>query len=169
MGQWVGAQGRPKLTKISKTCPHCDITCRKAPAKTKNVFSMSTRRLGESEEGLNSSLAPASCDLWPKKSRPITAVKGLNTFTTQQQIFVMQEQVYWCIYNGTSDYQPPFPGSYEQSQVHNFRSLGCKEIRDFVLMQRFVQLIQKQSLYLEGNVLQTSPNTIHSGELSMAN
>jgi len=28
MGQWVGAQGSPKVTKISKTCPHCDVTSR---------------------------------------------------------------------------------------------------------------------------------------------
>jgi len=36
--------------------------------KTKNVlFSMSTRRLAESVEGLNSSLALAAGDLWPKK------------------------------------------------------------------------------------------------------
>jgi len=29
MGQWVGVQDRPKVTKISKTCPHCDVTPRK--------------------------------------------------------------------------------------------------------------------------------------------
>jgi len=38
MGQWVEAQGRPKVTKISITCPHCDVTSRKPPPKTKNVF-----------------------------------------------------------------------------------------------------------------------------------
>jgi len=38
MGQWVGAQGRPKVTKISKTCPHCDVTSRKPPPKTKKLF-----------------------------------------------------------------------------------------------------------------------------------
>jgi len=27
----------------------------------------------------------------------------LNTFTTQQQIFAGAKQIYWCIYNGTSD------------------------------------------------------------------
>jgi len=36
---------------------------------------MSTRRLAETVEGLNSSLAGA---LWPKKGRPIAVVKGLN-------------------------------------------------------------------------------------------
>jgi len=35
MGQWVGAQGWPKVTKIS-TCPHCDITSRNPPPK--NIF-----------------------------------------------------------------------------------------------------------------------------------
>jgi len=42
-------------------------------------FSMSTKRLAESVEGLNSSLALAVGDLWPKKGRPIAAVKGLNS------------------------------------------------------------------------------------------
>jgi len=32
---------------------------------------MSTRRLDESTEGLNSSLALAAGDLWPKKGEPI--------------------------------------------------------------------------------------------------
>jgi len=41
---------------------------------------MSTRRLAESVEGLNSSLALAAGDLWPKKGRPIVAVEGLNFF-----------------------------------------------------------------------------------------
>jgi len=41
-------------------------------AKTKNVFfSMSTGRLAESIEGLNSSLALAAGNLWPKKCVPI--------------------------------------------------------------------------------------------------
>ena len=81
MGQWVGAQGRPKVTKISKTYPHCDVTSRKPPPKTKNFFFMSTRRLAESAEGLNSSLALAAGDLWPKKGRPIVVIKGLKPIT----------------------------------------------------------------------------------------
>jgi len=79
MGQWVGTQGRPKVTKIFKTCLHCDVTSRKPPRKTKNIFSMLTRRLAESVEGLNSFLALAAGDLWPKKGRPTAAVKGLKT------------------------------------------------------------------------------------------
>jgi len=79
MGQWVAAQGQPKVTKISKTCPHCDVTSRNPPPKTKNVFfSMLTRRLAESVEGLKSSLPLAAGNLWPKKGRPIAVVKGLE-------------------------------------------------------------------------------------------
>jgi len=77
MGQWVGAQGWPKVTKISKTCLHCDVTSRRPPPKTKNIFLfVSTRRLAESVEGLNSSLVTG--DLWPKKGWPIAVVKGLK-------------------------------------------------------------------------------------------
>jgi len=39
---------------------------------------MSTKRHAESVECLNSSLALAAGDLWPKKGRPITAIKGLS-------------------------------------------------------------------------------------------
>jgi len=49
-----------------------------AKPKTKNVFfDLSTRRLAESVKGLNSSLALAAGDFWPKKGRQIAAVKGL--------------------------------------------------------------------------------------------
>ena len=37
MGQWVGAQGRPKMAKISKTCPLCDVTSRK-PHRNQKFF-----------------------------------------------------------------------------------------------------------------------------------
>jgi len=58
MGQWVGVQGRPKVAKISKTCPHCDVTSGKPQIQSEKIFfSISTRRLAESVEGLNSSLA----------------------------------------------------------------------------------------------------------------
>jgi len=79
MGQWVGAQGLPKVTKISKTCPHCDVTSIKPHRKRKTFFSMSAKRLAESVEGLHSSLAIAVGDLWPKKGQPIAVVKGLRT------------------------------------------------------------------------------------------
>ena len=87
MGQWVGAEGQPKVAKISKTCLLCDVTSRKPPPKTKNVFfSMSTKRLAESVEGLKSSLAVAAGDLWPKKGRPIAAVKGFNVKILQRSV-----------------------------------------------------------------------------------
>ena len=58
MGQWIGAQGRPKVAKISKTCPHCDVTSRKPQTENeKNFYSILTRRLPESVQGLNNSLA----------------------------------------------------------------------------------------------------------------
>jgi len=38
MGQWVGAQDRPKVAKISKTCPHCDVTSRKHPTENEKRF-----------------------------------------------------------------------------------------------------------------------------------
>jgi len=66
MGQWVEAQGRPKVTKFSKTYPHCDVTSRKPPPKTKNFFFDVTGRLAGSAKGLNSSLALAAGDLWPR-------------------------------------------------------------------------------------------------------
>jgi len=78
MGQWIGAQGQVQVAKNLKTCPHCDVTSRKPQTENKKrFFSMSTRRLAESVEGLNSSLALAAGDLWPKKRRPIAAIKGL--------------------------------------------------------------------------------------------
>jgi len=46
--------------------------------KGKTFFSLSTRRLAESVEVLNSSLALAAGDLWPKKGLPIAVVKGLK-------------------------------------------------------------------------------------------
>jgi len=38
MGQWIGAHGQSNVTKISETCLHCDITSRKPPTETKNIF-----------------------------------------------------------------------------------------------------------------------------------
>jgi len=80
MCQWIGAQGWPKVTKISEACPHCDVNSRKPLLKMKNVFSMLTRRLAESVEGLNSSLVLVAGNLWPKKGWPIAVVKGLTSF-----------------------------------------------------------------------------------------
>ena len=46
-----------------------------------------------------------------------------------------------------SSYCQSSPGSYEQSQVHNFRLLSCKEILGFGLTQRFLRLVHMQALY----------------------
>jgi len=63
MGQWVGVQGQAKVAKISQTCPHCDITSRKPQIQSEKFFLISTRRLAESVEGLNSSLAQSPGEL----------------------------------------------------------------------------------------------------------
>jgi len=65
-----------------KTCPHCDVTSRKHQTE-KRFFSISTRRLAESVESLNSSLALAAGNFWSKKSRPIADVKGLKPMKYQ--------------------------------------------------------------------------------------
>jgi len=77
MSQWVKAQGQVKVAKNLKTCPHCLHHLQKTPNR-KTFFSISTKRLAESVEGLNSTLALAAGDFWPKKGRPIVAVKGLS-------------------------------------------------------------------------------------------
>ena len=38
MSQWVGAQGRSKVAKISETFPHCDVTSRNPPTENKKRF-----------------------------------------------------------------------------------------------------------------------------------
>jgi len=80
MGQWVRAQGQVKVAKNLKTWKHALWRhLQKTPnGKQKTCFSISTRRLAESVDGLDSSLAQLSSDFWPKKGRPMVAVKGLN-------------------------------------------------------------------------------------------
>jgi len=63
MGQWVEAQGRPKVANISKTCLLCDVASRKPPTETEIFFMISTTRLAESVQGLNSSLAQSPGEL----------------------------------------------------------------------------------------------------------
>ena len=73
MAHWDSAQGQPKMAKIKQKHPYLW----RPPQKTSNpkrkmfFFSMSTRRLAESVDGLNSSLALTAGDLWPKKGAPI--------------------------------------------------------------------------------------------------
>jgi len=58
--------------KNAKTPPLVTFPPANAKPKTKKFFfSMSTRRLAESVEGLNSSLALAAGDSWSKKGKPI--------------------------------------------------------------------------------------------------
>jgi len=68
MGQLVGAQGQVKVAKKMQNTPTCDVPPSKRQTKNKNIFFMLTRRLAESVDGLNSSLALAAGDLWPKKA-----------------------------------------------------------------------------------------------------
>jgi len=64
MGQMVGAQGRPKEAKISKTCLLCDVTSRNPPTENeKRFFSILIKRLAESVDGLDSLLAQSPDEL----------------------------------------------------------------------------------------------------------
>ena len=78
MGQLAAAQGQVKVAKKCKNIPTCDVPPSKCQTKNRKIFfSMSTRRLAESVESLNSSLALAAGDLWPKKGVARAVVKGL--------------------------------------------------------------------------------------------
>jgi len=81
MGPWVGTQGGAKGDQNFQNMPSLWRHLQKTPNENEKRFiSMSTRRLAESVEGLNSSLALAAGDLWPKKGRPIAAVKRLKQY-----------------------------------------------------------------------------------------
>jgi len=59
---------------------------------------MSTRRLAESVEGLNSSLALAAGNFWPKKGQPITAVKELSDWPKLlNHITVVSKRMLTCL------------------------------------------------------------------------
>jgi len=95
MGQWPGpAKGDQNFQNMPSLWRHLQ----KPPTKTKNVF-MSTRRLAEYVEGLNSSLALAAGDLWPKKGRPIAVVKGLKTASGYNSLiyFMFLQAFSWCL------------------------------------------------------------------------
>ena len=59
MAQWVGVQDQPKVAKKKQKHPHLWRIPQKNPywKRKKFFFSILTRRLAESAEGLNSSLA----------------------------------------------------------------------------------------------------------------
>jgi len=66
MARWIGAQGQVKLAKMAKTCPHCDVTNKKTPNPNPKIFLIETRRLVETVDGLNTSLALLTGELWLK-------------------------------------------------------------------------------------------------------
>jgi len=70
MAHWDSAQGQAKIAKITQKHPYLWRSPQKTSnSKWKTFLSMSTRRLAQSVEVLNSSLAAG--DLWPKKGAPI--------------------------------------------------------------------------------------------------
>jgi len=65
MAHWVGVQSQVKFAKKVKTFPHYDLTPRKPQTQNEKMFfSISIRRLAESVEGYNTSLAQAAGELW---------------------------------------------------------------------------------------------------------
>jgi len=72
MAHWIGAQGRVKVAKKTQKHPHLLSSPPENPKlKAKIFFPISTRRLAESVDVLNCSLALAADDLWPKKCEPL--------------------------------------------------------------------------------------------------
>jgi len=73
---------RPEPVKIGQkfkntpTFPLCDVSPGEPQSQIKKNFLIETRRLSASVEGLNSSLAIAAGELWPKV--PATAVAGAD-------------------------------------------------------------------------------------------
>jgi len=59
------------LAKKTQNTPTCDIPPENSELESKNFLWIETRRLAESAEGLNTSLALAAGKLWPKKYRPL--------------------------------------------------------------------------------------------------
>jgi len=58
----------------------------RTPNPKRKYFSISTRRLAESVEGYNSSLAQSAGELWPEMSRPIQwPTRGLKGFETREK------------------------------------------------------------------------------------
>jgi len=83
MAQWVGIQSQVKVAKKNQKHPHLQRSLQRTPnQKRKPFFSISSRRLAESEVGLDSSLAQSGgklqrCKLVPKFWRT-PDVKGLT-------------------------------------------------------------------------------------------
>ena len=68
MAHWDGAQGQPKMAKITQTSLLMTFPPENLQPKTKKIFSILTTRLAESVEGLNSSLAQSPGELYDCKA-----------------------------------------------------------------------------------------------------
>ena len=69
---WVGAQGQINTGKETQNTPIWDVTHRETQIQNWNVvFSNEPRRLAESADGLNTSLALSPGELWLKESKTI--------------------------------------------------------------------------------------------------
>jgi len=71
MVHWIGAQVLVKLVKNSKICPLCDVTKRNPQPNQMIFLLIEARTLVEAVDGLNSSLAIAVGELWPKTCGPL--------------------------------------------------------------------------------------------------
>jgi len=77
MAHWIGAQGQVKLAKKTQEYPHLWRYPQRTPnPKRKTFFSISTTRLAESVDGLNSSLAQSAGELWRCKALPKSGRRG---------------------------------------------------------------------------------------------
>jgi len=63
MARWISAQGQLKWVENSKTCLLCDVTKRKPLTQINQFFLIETKRLAESVDGLNSSVAIVAGEL----------------------------------------------------------------------------------------------------------
>jgi len=63
MAHCICAQSQLNWVKNSKTCLLCDVTKRKSLTQIKQLFLIETRRLAESVDGLNSSVAIVAGEL----------------------------------------------------------------------------------------------------------
>ena len=70
MGQWVGVQGKVKAAKKKQKHPHLWRSPKRTPNRKRKtfLFSISSRRLAESVDGLDSSLAQSAGELWSSKN-----------------------------------------------------------------------------------------------------
>jgi len=71
MTRWVVVQGQVNVAKKSKNTPNCSGPPSEPQTENKNrIFSISRRKLAESEDGLDSSLAQSGGELQRYKLSP---------------------------------------------------------------------------------------------------